>query len=171
MSITPDCASRYRYKSIPPMGWRDTDNGVMSKLKQIQDVLSVNLARLKARWMQDEMRKGVRKTGVNAFAKHLGVGNSALESIKDGDGNPSLETLFKIADKFGLEPWQLFIKDIDIDHKPRVLTSSELSWYSRVEALRRDLPEPSNGSETGKFAPPPAPTKRPAHRLRRKPPR
>lgn len=167
MSITPYSASRSRYKSIPPAGWRTPDNGRMSKLKEIQDVLSVNLARLHARWTQNEMRNGNRKTGVNAFAEYLGVGNSALESIASADGNPSLGTLFKIADKFGLEPWQLFIKDIDLDHPPRVLTSSELAWYSKVEALRRELPDPPSGSETGKFAPPPS-TKRPAHKLKRK---
>lgn len=170
MCPLPAILSRSRYKSIPPAGYLGPDNGIMSKLKQIQTDLKDNVARLFAQWGRDQLRKGEKKTGINAFAKYLGVGNSVLESIDSGHGNPSVETLLKIADKFGLDVWHLLIADLDPAHKPRILTSRELAWYVKVEALRGDLPELPEGSETGKFAPLPAP-KRAAHKIRRKRPK
>ena len=75
------------------------------------------------------------KRGMNGFAKYCKIGNSALKAIEGAEGDPQLSTLLKIASKLGLEPWHLFIPDIDPAHKPHLLTQKEIDWHLKVEAL------------------------------------
>ena len=106
---------------------------------------------------------------MNRFAKWTGIGNSALQALKDATGDPKLSTILRVAQRFGMEPWQLFIPGASPAARPRIVMPEEIAWYLRLEKLREELAEPPGRDDPD----PPALTPRPiprrvAHR-RRKP--
>lgn len=125
--------SRTQDKSIPPTGWQPPENGPMPKLKELQGVLAQNVERLRTEFAPEGQRT------MNKFAKWCGIGNSALQALKDGTGDPQLSTLTKLAGRFGMDVWQLFIPGADPRHKPRLVTPDEIAWYLRLEQLREEL--------------------------------
>lgn len=109
---------------------------------------------------------------MNKFAKYCGIGNSALQALEDAKGDPQLGTLVKIAGRFKLEPWHLFVRGIDPEQKPHLLTSQEMAWHLKIEKLmeeKKASDDPAvrqDHTETGSFAAPP--NKRSARKFRGK---
>ena len=162
-SIGQQSISRQRYTSIPLTGYFSGDTPCVSKLKEIQGVLAENVERLRRQFAPE----GKQRT-MNGFAKYCGIGNSALQAIKGATGDPQLSTLCKIAARFQMEAWHLFLPGASPAHRPKVLTPREQAFYSALEAARDALGDPDGGSPLPPQLPPPVPRKAVAHK-RRKP--
>jgi DNA-binding XRE family transcriptional regulator len=76
---------------------RDVERAVRQKFYEDIDTNALNLAQaVKA------MRRVSRLTQIE-FAAHRGIGLKTLKQIEAGEGNPSVETLNKIGEIFGVE--------------------------------------------------------------------
>src|SRR5690606_23080262 len=70
------------------------------------------------------------------LSRLMNVSDGALGRIKYGNGNPTAETIERIAHFFRVEPWQLLVPDFDPRNPPKLLDDDK-----RVVAARGDVPE------------------------------
>lgn len=148
------------------MGWKYPQNGGVPKLKEIQGVLAANVERLRKDFAPQDSRT------MNRFAKYCGIGNSALQALKDGTGDPQLSTICKVAEKFKMDAWQLLIQGASPDHRPRATMSEHDERKRRLDEMKaqiEDLAREIDGDGNGNHLPT-TPAKRPkqiAHRRRK----
>ena len=57
--------------------------------------------------------RAVRRYSQEAVAEIVGVGQNQISELENEHANPSLDTLIRIADAFGVGVSDLFIKKID----------------------------------------------------------
>lgn len=60
-----------------------------------------------------------RNLTITAFSKELGISRSAMQDLLNGDGNPTIATVERIADHLDMKPSSLFLcsnSDEDLDN-------------------------------------------------------
>lgn len=80
------------------------------------------------------------------LAKKTGLGTGSISRLRNGEVDPTLSTLEKIAKAFDLSPWQLLVPGIDPGNLPALLTASEAEkklW----DSLRQVAKEMQEGSQ------------------------
>ena len=103
------------------------------KRKPIQEILAANLnALMRSRPDLDTSLK---------LAKAAGVGNGTIGRIRNGEVACGIDTVSAIAEKFGLEPWQLLVQDLEPGNPPVLKHPGvkERELYARLEALMKEM--------------------------------
>lgn len=80
-----------------------------------------------------------------AYESHRKLGKKA--KIGDGsvrymltpqEGNPTIDNIAKVAEVFGLEPWQILHPDMPV----RAMSQKETAMYEAIAKAYEDLPKP-----------------------------
>ena len=72
-----------------------------------------------------------------ALAKFLGFSRSQAQRLLSGAHGFTLETLGHVADRFGLELWQLHVPELDPKNPPRLLPNGKPRPKGRHHPIRR----------------------------------
>jgi transcriptional regulator with XRE-family HTH domain len=59
------------------------------------------------------------------LAKKTGLGTGSVSRLRNGEVDPTLSTLEKVAKAFDIAPWQLLVPGIDPSNLPALLSASE----------------------------------------------
>lgn len=90
-------------------------------------------------------------TNTRLFVK-TGIAVATISRLINGKTAATLDTLAKLADAFGVQPWQLLIPDLDA-HNPQILRNSspeEAELYKRLrEVIAKEAAVQAQGSDSG----------------------
>lgn len=76
------------------------------------------------------------------FATDTGIGKGTAQRINESTADPSLSTIEKIAQAYGLEPWHVLIPNLDPANPPVVwITNAERTLYDQLAASVRAVAE------------------------------
>jgi transcriptional regulator with XRE-family HTH domain len=88
--------------------------------------------------------RGLRNSyGMNKaeFARYCGIQQPVYQRMESGDLMPHIESLNKVANKCGMQVWQLLVPNFDPANPPvlRQPSDVEREFYKRIKEAMRDL--------------------------------
>ena len=98
--------------------------------KNVDHVLALNLMRL---------MKGPPRMTIETLVAKSGVSRRMISYIFDGGRMPTIDTVEKLADAFGLRGWHLTFPNLDIEIAKSGGLDKLLTSYSSASELGRDF--------------------------------
>jgi hypothetical protein len=92
------------------------------------------------------MLKHYGEENLSRLSRECGIGLGTTTRIKQQQTSVGLEIVDKIAEHFGLHPWQLLVPGFDPDNLPTLMpvSSSERQLYERLSAAVREFKDVAN---------------------------
>lgn len=103
----------------------------MFDVSHIKETVAANLKRL--RESHDMSKAG--------FARYCGMAQPVYLRLESGELTQHLESLLKIANKCGLQVWQLIVPDLDPSNPPvlKQPSQAEREFYDRIRSALREF--------------------------------
>lgn len=91
--------------------------------------------------VQALMRKHYGAENLSRLARECDIGLGTATRIKQQQTSVGLEIVDKLAEHFGLQPWQLIVPGLDPDNPPTLLpvTPSERQLYERLRQAVKEF--------------------------------
>jgi Helix-turn-helix len=121
----------------PPSGLRFVSSFGMARQRTAPTLLSRLFCENLARLMAAHPELGSQ----SALARRCKVGQSSIGRILAQDQSPTLDMVWKIAEAFDLEPWQMLIDDLDPRNPPitKAVDDRQRMLFARFRAAAEEL--------------------------------